>query len=232
MHNMIYHIYGSWIGSDYYAQGRAMDEGLADYYACTRKNDPIQGESVGVNRNLDNNTYTWTSWMGAHWNGQVIGGACWDLRQAIGASVTDLLVYRALRITPRATDFDGFLYNMIVADNSYYGGAHLQQFNTAFAAHGIDQVPLSVTFSGPVSLGCDEPGTWVAHPTGGTPPYSYEWLYHSIGDPWSTAGTNQQVTLSACEDFMLKVVVTDSLGQEAESWEERIIICDEPICPE
>ena len=103
-HDTIYHIYGGWIGNGANAQGPAMDEGLSDYFACTLNNDPILGEDVGVSRNLDNNTYVWDPSQEAHWNGQVIGGACWDVRQAVGTAITDNLVFRALQVSPKAEE--------------------------------------------------------------------------------------------------------------------------------
>jgi Zn-dependent metalloprotease len=138
-HSTIYHIYGGWIGdpNQYYIQGTAMDEGLSDYFACTLNNDPIQGEDVGVSRNLDNNTYTWNPSAGAHWNGQVIGGASWDVRQAVGTTIADNLVFRALQVSPKARNFSEFADNMVIADNSYYTGSHRTQIAQAFANHGI-----------------------------------------------------------------------------------------------
>jgi Zn-dependent metalloprotease len=136
-HSTIYHIYGGWIGNGANAQGPAMDEGLSDYFACTLNNDPIQGEDVGVNRNLDNNTYTWNPSQGPHWNGQVVGGASWDVRQAVGTAIADNLVFRALQVSPKARSFSEFADNMVVADNSYYAGSHRTQIAQSFANHGI-----------------------------------------------------------------------------------------------
>jgi Zn-dependent metalloprotease len=136
-HDTIYHIYGGWIGNGANAQGPAMDEGLSDYFACTLNNDPILGEDVGVSRNLDNNTYVWDPSQEAHWNGQVIGGACWDVRQAVGTAITDNLVFRALQVSPKARSFSEFADNVVIADNNYYAGAHRPQIAQAFANHGI-----------------------------------------------------------------------------------------------
>jgi hypothetical protein len=136
-HDTIYHIYGGWIGNGANAQGPAMDEGLADYFACTLNNDPILGEDVGVSRNLDNNTYVWDPSQEAHWNGQVVGGACWDVRQAVGTAIADNLVFRALQVSPKARSFSEFADNVVIADNNYYAGAHRAQISQAFAQHGI-----------------------------------------------------------------------------------------------
>lgn len=139
-HNVVYHIYGGWIGSpsQYYTQATAMDEGLSDYFACTKNNDDIQGESVGVSRDLSN-TYSWNPNLGAHLNGRVIGGACWDVRVSVGNTISDKLTFRALQITPHAHNFEDFLSNMIIADNEYYSSAHYNQITNAFANHNIIQ---------------------------------------------------------------------------------------------
>jgi hypothetical protein len=128
-----------------------MDEGLADYFACTLNNDPIQGEDVGVSRNLDNNTYVWNPSAGAHWNGQVVGGASWDVRQAVGTAIADNLVFRALQVSPKARSFSEFADNMVIADNSYYAGANRTQITQAFAQHGICTTTAAPSLVAPAS---------------------------------------------------------------------------------
>jgi len=152
-HSTIFHIYGGWIGdpNQYYIQGTAMDEGLSDYFACSLNNDAILGEDVGVSRNLDNNTYTWNPSAGAHWNGQVVGGASWDVRQAVGTAIADNLVFRALQVSPKARNFSEFADNMVIADNSYYAGSHRTQIVQAFANHGICTTTAAPSLVAPAS---------------------------------------------------------------------------------
>jgi len=47
-HCIIHHLYDGWIepGTDYNTEAYAMDEGLADYFACTLNDDSRKGESV------------------------------------------------------------------------------------------------------------------------------------------------------------------------------------------
>lgn len=138
-HNTIYHVYGGWIGDPNQPglEGTAMDEGLSDYYACTINNDPHQGEDVGVDRDLDNSLRYSDREGEAHYDGQIIGGACWDTRQTTSTQAADNLVFRSLQITPHARTFRDFLSNMYTADNSNYGGAYHAQILAAFARHGI-----------------------------------------------------------------------------------------------
>ncbi|RKY51807.1 MAG: hypothetical protein DRP89_08735, partial [Candidatus Neomarinimicrobiota bacterium] len=139
-HNTVYHLYGNdWIGdpNNWYTQGSAMDEGFADFFACTINNDHIQGESVGVSRDLDN-TLEWDPSENKYYDCRVIGGACWDLREApdIGVNYANELVFDALQMTPHAYNFADFLDNMILADdddgNIDNGTPHDDQICDAF----------------------------------------------------------------------------------------------------
>ena len=56
----------------------------------------------------------------------------WDLRQVLGATVTDKLAIKALMMAPRADDFSKFRYNVLLADREYYDFAHLTQIQQAF----------------------------------------------------------------------------------------------------
>ncbi|MBO8130205.1 MAG: right-handed parallel beta-helix repeat-containing protein [Candidatus Marinimicrobia bacterium] len=145
-HNTIYHLYGNnWIGdpNNWYTQGSAMDEGFADFFACTINNDHIQGESVGVSRDL-NNILEWDPSENKYYNCRVIGGACWDLREQIGSSITNKIVFDALQMQHHAYNFADFLDNMILADddddgNVYNGTPHDDQICDAFINnHKID----------------------------------------------------------------------------------------------
>ncbi len=124
-HEFIFDIYG-WqsIGTGSYSEGRAMDEGFADYAACTINNDSQQGENVPPYNSRDlNNTKTYadfeTTGSGPpHSNGLIIGGAVWDLREQLGQSTTDALWVEAMEITPRPDTFVEFCENMLLADDN------------------------------------------------------------------------------------------------------------------
>jgi hypothetical protein len=138
-HNTVYHIYGGWIGgggADFYTEGAAMDEGFADYFACTRNNDSHFAEDCGVTRTLSN-TYTWDPNQDKYFNCQVIGGACWDLRGYVGQTIANNLVFLALQYSNHAYNFDDFLVNVMTIDANTYHWAHYTQIQQAFANHGI-----------------------------------------------------------------------------------------------
>jgi Zn-dependent metalloprotease len=230
-HNTVHHIYGGWIGdpNQYYIQATAMDEGLSDYFASTVNNDPILGEDVGVSRNLYNNNYKWDTSAGAHWNGQVIGGACWDLRQSsgVGQTVGDNLVFRALQISPRARTFSEFEYNVFVADYNYYSNAHSSQILQAFSNHGIYSRPLAY-ISGPTALAVGEQGTWAATATGGTGSYTYAWYFRSndTGGQWygPLSNTNSYTTRMYDYDGYLDIRVDVTSGGQQTS-ATRYVLC-------
>ena len=128
-----------------------MDEGFADYFACTVNNDHLAAEDVGVNRDLQNQLRIPNDWDPyydpSHNNGRIIGGACWDLRQFVGQAAGDNLVFKALQLSPHAYGFGDFLSNLIAVDNSYYSASHVIPIRIAFAKHGIGGSYVSGTIS-------------------------------------------------------------------------------------
>jgi hypothetical protein len=188
-HNVIYQLYGSFIGNTYASQGSAMDEGLADYFACTFNNDAILGEDVGVNRNLNNsnifpNNYNYDDGdpSAPYTNSLIISGACWKLRQSIGSTITDFLVFNALQISPHAHTFGDFESNVKIAGDQWYSGNYLNQIRDAFSYHGITNSSLNVSVSGPDVLSIGESGTWTVNASGGNGSYTYSW-YLKSADP-------------------------------------------------
>ncbi|MBP7461611.1 MAG: T9SS type A sorting domain-containing protein [Candidatus Delongbacteria bacterium] len=98
-------------------QGYAMDEGFADYYAAALTNDPCLGDGLNFTRNLSND-YRYGFYSDSihyHNYGQVIGGACWDLRNMGGnysASQVDYYIFQALMRQPQAHYFADYAENL------------------------------------------------------------------------------------------------------------------------
>lgn len=153
-HDVIEHIYGSQIRYLGDIQGAAMEEGLADYFACTFANDPLYSEDVDPNyRNLVN-SLAWDINREYHLNGQVIGGALWNTRQAAGPAVADYLVFKALQLAPHAKNFQDLLFNMLKVDLSSYRGVNHSQIEAAFASHNIfPPGPAGTTIASQVASG-------------------------------------------------------------------------------
>ena len=219
-HGIIWRLYGGNDIGGSVGEGGAMDEGLSDYFAATINDDEFFGESLlSPERDLTN-TWIFDENLSIHRNGQVIGGACWDLRQTqgIGSAIADQLVFEALQMTPHAFNFDDFALNMLIADdndgNLSNSVPHFSEIETAFETnHDITvHIPVIVSISGPTTREVDEEGTWTATAAGGVTPYSYAWKY-AVGpeyDTFQSVGSNSSsLVFSNDVTFLLQITVTD-----------------------
>ncbi len=133
-HNVNYRANGYWLGDDYDGDGYAMDEGLADYYSCSFRNDPLR---YAVSRRLDTKM-KYPGSGGAHTRGQIIGGACWDLGNKSGMSHNSVnaLVYEAITNMGFEETFGDFMDEILNADdddgNIFNGTPHDNQIFEAF----------------------------------------------------------------------------------------------------
>ncbi len=132
------------------AIGGAMHEGLADYFAATITNDSRLGENLGRHtdlplRNLENRL-VWPDHRDdfdqVHANGEIFGGALWEVRQAVGPDVADAVIHFARELFPR--NFDEYLDAMLLQDDLLFGDGwpgngspHRDPLMHAFALHGI-----------------------------------------------------------------------------------------------
>ena len=166
-HNVLYHLYGDWVGFgvDNNGEGYAFDEGFADYFAITLNDDSTYGEGSGGGRNHDNllqypgkDAYN----IEGHSGGRYIGGAMWDLRTALaeemghdpGVLEADGLAFEAHQLMgsqPREYFFSdpqesNFLTALYLADdtngNLADGVPHFVEIHRAFANHGMLQAVL------------------------------------------------------------------------------------------
>lgn len=129
----------------YVGESGAMDEGWSDYFACTITNEPLIGEGdlvIGEPylRTLDNNLRMPDDWYGeVHEDGQIIGGAMWDLRKALGAATADRLIHFARY--NRAENFLDYYEDILITDdnngNLNDGTPNMSAIANAFGKHGI-----------------------------------------------------------------------------------------------
>lgn len=160
MHNVLYAIYGDWIGwPSRYDEGYAMDEGFSDFFASSFTDDSEHGEGALANpRNLDNNdrypsknTYN----IEGHTGGEIIGGAAWDLRTILiarfgaadGARLADRMLFDAHQLLsnhPRDYYFsDPQESNLLTClYNTNDGRSHIQEIRAAFWNHNLLQAVL------------------------------------------------------------------------------------------
>ncbi|HYM81179.1 MAG TPA: FlgD immunoglobulin-like domain containing protein [Candidatus Limnocylindria bacterium] len=161
MPDVVYHEYGHGVNDNLYVQAGApqglnngaLHEGMADVYAALLQDDPNVGKGffgVGtVLRSIDN-TARWPENRSGdpHITGLIIGGAFWDLRQAVGLAVARQLSHFSKYGTPDDLN-DGvamseFFIEALVADdddaNLGNGTPHDNEIVAAFNAHGIGTV--------------------------------------------------------------------------------------------
>ena len=133
-HQVVNDIYGGFIGDIITTlEADAMDEGLSDFFAAAKNNDSKHGDGFSSEHQRDLiNNYSFDNQQGAHWNGQVIGGALWDIRQNINTTTAHELAFTALELTPNAFSFEDFGFNMVALDYSLNGGTNVSNIEDAF----------------------------------------------------------------------------------------------------
>jgi hypothetical protein len=75
----------------------------------------------------------------SHWTGQIWGGACWELRQKLGADLTDRIVFRSLYYLPRdgKATLQSAAEALLQADAAEYGGAHAEAIRQVMSGRGL-----------------------------------------------------------------------------------------------
>ncbi len=93
----------------------AIDEGVADYFACTMNGGPIVGEAtlapLGKARDLsDTSKRCPDDVVGeGHLDGEIVGSFTWSLREALGSEAADQLVWGAVSLLPYGASFGDFV---------------------------------------------------------------------------------------------------------------------------
>ncbi|MFZ2957583.1 MAG: M36 family metallopeptidase [Candidatus Ozemobacteraceae bacterium] len=129
----------------YSAESGAINEGQADYFACSLSNDPKLGEwavkKMGRDslRNLtDKVIYPKDIQHEVHADGRIWGCVLWDLRIALGAEISDKLVYNSFFFIKSTTPkFADGLTAILAADKNLNAGANKQAILDVFKGRGI-----------------------------------------------------------------------------------------------
>jgi hypothetical protein len=130
----------------YIGQSGAMNEAWSDYFACTITDEPLIGEGGLYQipghymRNLDNTLCYPDDWVGeVHSDGRIIAGAFWDLRERVGAEVSDFLIH--FTKYGLAEEFLLYFIDMLIVDdddgNISNGSPHSVELYESFGIHGI-----------------------------------------------------------------------------------------------
>jgi len=149
-----------------WSEARSMNEALADYFACSVAGDPVEGDyASGSPRDLTNrfrypdevpmalqtrdgtNIYTFPE---EHDTGRIWGGALWDLRRSLGASVADKVIFASLPLLPAAATFSDGRAALVTADRQLNTGAQAT-ITTVMSNRGIpEQMPY--TYADPLAF--------------------------------------------------------------------------------
>jgi len=133
-------------------QAGAMGEAWSDYWAATFYNNGVIGEFVtnnltqGIRRaaysvpaNPVHDSYADLGVGGfqVHRDGEVWAATLWDLRQTLGAAITDRLVMQGMKFTPCSPSFLNARDGILMADQNLNGGANRCAIWQVFARHGM-----------------------------------------------------------------------------------------------
>lgn len=126
----------------------SIDEGLADYFACSESGDPVLGETalgqLGGTRDLSQVFLRCPEDLSGevHRDGQLVGGLGWVLRERLGQQAADALMWSAaLLLTPGAHlgDFAAALERSArdLADEGELTSAEVQLVTQLIAERGL-----------------------------------------------------------------------------------------------
>jgi extracellular elastinolytic metalloproteinase len=133
-------------------QAGAMGEGWSDYWAATFYGNGVIGEYVTNNltRGIRRAAYTvpanpvhdsyadlGVGGFEVHSDGEVWAATLWDLRQTLGAAISDRLVLQGMKFTPCSPSFLNARDGILMADQNINGGANRCIIWQVFARHGM-----------------------------------------------------------------------------------------------
>lgn len=84
-----------------------IEEGIADAWAQTFAGDPVMDTYVSLSRTADNDLTCPADVVGeGHYEGRIVSGFAWDVRERIGAEAWNHVLYRALPFVASEAGFD------------------------------------------------------------------------------------------------------------------------------
>jgi len=129
----------------YSAESGAINEGQADYFACSLSNDSMLGEYVCAKmnkpflRNVENDLHYPEDIHGeVHADGKIWGAVLWDIRKVIGQADADLLIYKShYYLNGSRPKFIDAYNALVTADKNVFEGKHLEELEKIFVKRGI-----------------------------------------------------------------------------------------------
>jgi MYXO-CTERM domain-containing protein len=127
----------------------SIDEGIADYFACSHADDAELGEGslgvLGAARDLtDTSKRCPEDLIGeVHFDGEIIGSLSWSIREALGAEAGDTIVWSAIEAMPAGGNFDDYAKGLLAATQDLVSAGSLDAAAVAtvtdlLAARGLD----------------------------------------------------------------------------------------------
>jgi Zn-dependent metalloprotease len=195
----------------YVMESGALNEAWSDYFGCVLSvsQSPLVGDGGLLMdypegfRTLDNAYRRETDFSnGVHFDSQMVGGALWEVRQAIkhkmGAEAWDQIVHFARYA--HAQTFEEYLLAVLVEDDTRYGDSylgngipHAETIYTAFGNHGIG----GLQYLAP-SIVIDDAG---GNANGRLEPGETVNMSVSLTNGWANA-VNVSATLSTTDPFV------------------------------
>jgi len=147
-HGIIHELNPSLLQEGYWGESGNIHEALADYWACTINNNPVQGEGffIGDPNGLricnSDDRYPEDYDPEPHSGAQIISGAMWDIRSILSKQYLDPLLVEALRLQP--INFRELLESLLIADdnngNLNDGTPNINTICSAFWDHGLTSI--------------------------------------------------------------------------------------------
>lgn len=136
----------------------AIDEGIADYFACSDNDDAELGEAslgpIGGLRDLTNTSAKCPDDMvgEVHADGEIIGSLSWSIREEFGKQIGDELIWGALLTLNAGANFDDFAKGILDTAAELVTAGTLQQADIAtiegiLAERGLDDCGRIVTLA-------------------------------------------------------------------------------------
>src|SRR5215468_10157070 len=226
-------------------QAGAMGEGWSDYWAATMNNNGVIGEFVtnnltqGIRRaaytvpaNPVHDSYADLGVGGfeVHRDGEVWAAALWDLRQTLGAAISDSLVLQGMKFTPCSPSFLNARDGILMADQNLNGSANRCTIWQVFARHGMGvsaqgnngtthvaatDVPQDCNGGGATTIFFDNFETdqgWTTNPNGTDTATTGQWA-RANPETTTSNGTKQQgTTVSGVNDLVTGPLAGASAG--------------------
>jgi Zn-dependent metalloprotease len=147
---IIYHGYAHGVLNEivelnYWKESGAMNEGQADYFACSLSNDPVIGEWVCAKNNLPEirdlrqfRHYPEDIADEVHHDGRIWGSALWGLRSALGPATADRLIFSSFYyLKPGDPTFADGVNSLLAADAAVFDGRHRETITATCAERGL-----------------------------------------------------------------------------------------------